>query len=246
MLTRIYGTAFFSRTDLDEPPRAARAGRGARPPPARAGARPVRVPPGGAGMPFWLPAGDGPAAPDRGARSASSSRSAATRDQDPAGARRGALAPLRPLGQLPREHVLRRARRARATAPVRAQADELPRRLPRLRLGAALLPRPAPAPGRVRPRLALRARGRPARPAARARLHPGRRPRLLHDRAGRRRGRLDLRGRSTSSTSASASTTSRSSSRPGPRSRSAPTRSGTGAEAGLREALERQGPRVPR
>ncbi len=46
----------------------------------------------------------------------------------------------------------------------------------------------------VRRRLALRARGRPARPAAGARVHSGRRPRLLHARPGARRGRLDLRG----------------------------------------------------
>ena len=49
--------------------------------------------------------------------------------------------------------------------------------------GAALLPRPAAAPGGVRPGLPLRARGRPARPAQGPLVHPGRRPRLLHDRA---------------------------------------------------------------
>ena len=38
-------------------------------------------------------------------------------------------------------------------------------------------------------RLPQRARGGPARPAAGARLHPGRRPRLLHRGADRRRGR---------------------------------------------------------
>ena len=80
------------------------------------------------------------------------------------------------------------------SAALRAQADELPGRLPGLRLEAPLLPRAAAAPGRVRRRLPLRARGRPARPAPGARLHPGRRARLLHARAGPRRGRLDLRG----------------------------------------------------
>ena len=124
---------------------------------------------------------------------------------------------------------------------VRAQADELPGRLPGLRLEPPLLPRAAAAPRRVRPRLALRARGRAPRPAAGARLHPGRRARLLHARSGHRRGRLDLRRRSTSSTSASASTRSGSSSRPGRRSRSAPTSSGSGPRRALREALERQG-----
>ena len=120
------------------------------------------------------------------------------------------------------EHVLHGGRRA----PLRAAADELPRRLPRLRLRAPLLPRAAAAPRRVRPRLPRRARGRPARPAPRARLHPGRRPRLLHRGPDRRRGGRASARRSTSSTRASASTTSGSSSRPGRRSRSAPTSSG--------------------
>ena len=41
MLTRIYGTAFFSKEDLDDAPRAARAGARARPPPPRPRARPL-------------------------------------------------------------------------------------------------------------------------------------------------------------------------------------------------------------
>ena len=79
-------------------------------------------------------------------------------------------------------------------APLRAEADELPRRLPGVRLRAPLLSRAAAAARRVRRRLALRARGGPARAAAGTRVHPGRRPRLLHARPGPRRGRLDLRG----------------------------------------------------
>ena len=77
--------------------------------------------------------------------------------------------------------------------------------------------------GRVSPQ---RARGRAARPAAGARLHPGRRPRLLHRGADRRRGRRHLRGDRRALRAASASRTCGSSSRPGPRSRSAPRSSG--------------------
>ena len=115
-------------------------------------------------------------------------------------------------------------RRAREFA---LQADELPRRLPRLRLRAPLLPRAAAAPGRVRARLPQRARGRPPRAAAGARLHPGRRPRLLHAGPGRRRGRLDLRGDRRALCALRLRATSRSSSRPARRSRSAPTSSGS-------------------
>ena len=120
-------------------------------------------------------------------------------------------------------------------------ADELPRRLPRVRLRAPLLPRPAAAPGRVRPGLALRARGGAARPAARARLHPGRRPRLLHARAGRPTRSTRSARRSTSSTRASASTRCGSSSRPSPRSRSAPTSSGRRRPTALRRGARAQG-----
>ena len=48
MLTRIYGTAFFSKKELERAPRADRAGEGARPPPPRAPARPLPAPRGGA------------------------------------------------------------------------------------------------------------------------------------------------------------------------------------------------------
>ena len=61
--------------------------------------------------------------------------------QDAAALRRRAVADLRPLGQVPREHVRHRGR----GAPDGAQADELPRPLRALRDGAALLPRPAGA-----------------------------------------------------------------------------------------------------
>ena len=67
------------------------------------------------------------------------------------------------------------------------QADELPLPHPDLQVPDALLPRPAPALGRARHRLPLRAQRHPARPAPRPRLHPGRRPHHLHARADRGR-----------------------------------------------------------
>ena len=59
------------------------------------------------------------------------------------------------------------------------QADELPLPHPDLQEPDALLPRPAAALRRVGHGLPLRAQRRAARPAARARLHPGRCPHLL-------------------------------------------------------------------
>ena len=58
MLTRIYGTAFFSQKDLDEHLERARGGEGARPPPPRPRARAVHAPPRGArGCPSGCPEG---------------------------------------------------------------------------------------------------------------------------------------------------------------------------------------------
>ena len=139
MLTRIYGTAFFSKQDLERAPRAARAGARARPPPPRPASSACSCSADEApGMPFWLPQGHGAAAADRGARCASSSRK---RGYDEIKTPQVLDVELwhrsGPLGQLPREHVLHRAGEREATAPLRAQADELPRRLPRLRAPSA-------------------------------------------------------------------------------------------------------------
>ena len=112
MLTRIYGTAFFSKKDLDAHLERIEQAQGARPPPARPPARPLHAARGGARDAVLAAQRDDPAAPDRG-RGAGAARQARLRgDQDPAGAGRGALAPLRPLRQLPREHVLHRVGRA--------------------------------------------------------------------------------------------------------------------------------------
>ena len=246
MLTRIYGTAFYSQTDLDDHLGAARAGARARPPPPRPRARPV---PASATRRRGCRSGcrTGPCScaliEARGPRAARAS--AATREiKTPRGARRGALAPLGPLGQLPREHVLRRARRARARgrrAPLRAQADELPRRLPRLRLRAAT----PTASCRCGSPSSATSRATSARASCTACCGCARSPRTTPTSTARS-SRSPTRStrsarRSTSSTRASASTRSGSSSRPGPRSRSAPTSSGSGDRGGLREALERQG-----
>ena len=203
-------------------PGADRAGEGARPPPARPPARPLHAARRGARDALLAAQRHHPAAPDRGRGPGAAAQARLPGDRHPAGARRGALAPLRALGQLPRRHVLHAGRRA----PLRAAADELPRRLPRLRLRAPLLPRAAAAPGRVRPRLPQRARGRPARPAARPRLHPGRRPRLLHRGADHRRGGRHLRGDRRALRALRLRGRAGSSSRPGRRSRWAPRSSG--------------------
>ena len=111
MLTRIYGTAFFSKKDLEAAPGADRAGQGARPPPARPPARHLHAARGGAGDAVLAAQRDHAAAPDRGRGAGAAAQARLPGDRHAAGARRGALAPLRPLGQLPREHVLHAVRR---------------------------------------------------------------------------------------------------------------------------------------
>ena len=74
------------------------------------------------------------------------------------------------------KHVHHGEREAR----LRAQADELPWPHPDLQAGHQELPRPAVALRRIRPVPSQRAQRRPARHHARARLHAGRRPHLLH------------------------------------------------------------------
>ena len=82
------------------------------------------------------------------------------------------------------EHVLADRDRERR---VPAQADELPVPPDDLQVAAAQLPRPAVSLGGARDGLPLRALGRPARPHARAGLHPGRRAHLLPARPARGR-----------------------------------------------------------
>ena len=92
-------------------PRADRAGEGARPPPPRPPARHLHAARGGARDALLAAQRDDPAAPDRGRGAGPAAQARLQGDRDAAGDGRRALAPLRPLGQLPREHVLQRVRR---------------------------------------------------------------------------------------------------------------------------------------
>ena len=83
MLTRIYGTAFFSQGGPRRAPGAARAGARARPPPARARARPVHACAPTPRDAVLAAARDGAPAAGRAARCASSSSGAATRRSRP-------------------------------------------------------------------------------------------------------------------------------------------------------------------
>ncbi len=105
-----------------------------------------------------------------------------SRGQRAAASRQVAVGDLGPLGLVPREHVHGDfgGRSDRRRAGVRDQADELPGPHPDFQARAAVLSRTAAADGRIRHGAPLRAVRRAARPAARARVHAGRRPRVLH------------------------------------------------------------------
>ena len=103
-------------------------------------------------------------------------------DADPL--RRLPVEAVRPLGRVPRQHVLH----GRRGAPDGPEAHELPGARAALQGRAALVPRPADPLQRGRPRAPARAERHPARPAARPPHHPGRRPHLLHRGAGAGRG----------------------------------------------------------
>ena len=198
-------------------------------------------------MPFWLPKGTVLLKLIEAEVREQLAKRGYDEIKTPRDPRRGALAPLRPLGQLPREHVLRRALRARprrGRPALRAEADELPRRLPRLRLSAPLLPRPAAAARRVRRRLPLRARGRAARPAPGPRLHPGRRPRLLHAGPGRATRSTRSARRSTSSTRMFGFDDVRVELSTRPEKSIGTDEQWDARRAALREALDAPGPRV--
>ena len=222
-------------------PRAPRAGAGARPPQARARARPVHV----------------LRALARAARSGSPpARRSATRWSS-CGARMNAergysevktpqlydaelWKTVRPLGQVPRQHVSRDVEER----PMGAQADELPRPLPALhdeRHSYRDLPVRYSEPGLLHRNEASR---RAARPAARAPLRPGRRAHLLHRGAGPGGGRAaacEFGVRTCTSCSASSRA---SSSRRAPSSASATTSCGTAPRGRWRGALRRRGPGV--
>ena len=181
MLTRVYGTAFLSKEDLEEHLRRleeARArdhrklGRGAGPVHAlRALARHAVLAAAGHAR---LERADRPVAHQQ--RRPRLHRGA---HADPL--RRRPLEAVGPLARLPRAHVLH-GRGGPAHGP---QAHELPRPRPDLQARPALLPRSADPPGRAGPGAPPRAQRHPARPAARALDHPGRRARVLHRGADR-------------------------------------------------------------
>ena len=100
--------------------------------------------------------------------------------------RRRALEAVRPLGRLPRPHVLH-GRGGPADGP---QAHELPRARADLQARPALVPRPADPLRRAGPGPPPRAERHAPRPAARPPHHPGRRARVLHARSRSRRRSL--------------------------------------------------------
>ncbi len=104
-------------------------------------------------------------------------------------------------------------RQAEAAGGLLPQADELPAPPHDLPRAAALLPRPAAAPGRVRHLLPLRAVGRAVGAAARALLHHERRPHLLRAGAAQGGDRLAAAPCTGSSTSSSSTTATRCASR---------------------------------
>ncbi len=176
MLTRLYGTAFFSEKDLaayEEQLEQARARD------HRKLGRELELfffsdlsP----GSPFWKPAGIAiwnaltdlwrTENRDRGYRE--------VQDADPV--RRRPVQAVGPLGHLPGQHVLHRCR-GPSDGP---EADELPGPHPDLQGRAPLLPRPADPLLRGRPGPPPRAERHAARADARAPHHPGRRAHLLH------------------------------------------------------------------
>ena len=181
MLTRIYGTAFHSKEDLDAVPAAARGGAGARPPAARPRPRPLHVQRAEPRLAVLAPRRHGDAQPADDAVAGGERRARIPRGQDADPLRRRPLEAVRPLGRLPRQHVLHGRPRGPSDGP---EADELPGPRPALQGRAPLLPRPADPLLGGRPRAPPRAERHAPRPAARPPHHAGRRPHLLHRGAG--------------------------------------------------------------
>ncbi len=161
--------------------RAPRAGPRARPPQARPRARPVHLLRRLAGVGVLAAQGHDHLERARRALTRDGRGARVHRGQDAPALRQRAVEDLRPLGQVPREHVHHRNRGAR----VRPQADELPRSRAPVQHAAVELPRPAGSLRRAGPAAPQRAQRHAARAAARAALHPGRRAHLLHRGADR-------------------------------------------------------------
>ena len=175
MLTRVYGTAWASKEQLEEHLKRLEEAR------ARDHRKLGReldlfmLSDLSPGSPFWLPKGHphlerahhALAHLERGARLQGGAHA------DPL--RRGAVEAVGPLARLPRPHVLH-GRGGQADGP---QAHELPRARADLQARPSLLPRPADPLRRAGPRAPARAERHAPRPPARAPHHPGRRPRVL-------------------------------------------------------------------
>ena len=243
MLTRIYGTAFFSKDGARRAPRAPRAGARARPPPARPRSSACSTSPSSRpGTAFWTPHGTTLWNTLRDLAGEMARARGYTEVKTPQLYDAAAVADLRATGTTTSDNMFVTTDDER---PMGLKPMNCPGHCAALRDGAPLLPRAAGALLRAGPAAPQGALGHAPRPAARAPVRPGRRPHLLHrgaDPATRSRGCLDfgfeiyravrLRDRASSS-------------RRGPRSGSATTRCGTTPRRRCASALEQPRPRLP-
>jgi hypothetical protein len=162
---------------------AARGGPEARPPQARPRARPVHLPSRVAGGSLPPSARHGHLARPRGVVAGGAARGRLLGGSHAVPGPQGAVGDVGPLGQLPGQHV--RARRLRPR--VGPEADELPRGDPHLQDEGALLSRAADSLRGLLGPVPQGAHGRAGRDVPGAAADPGRLPRLLPRRPGRRR-----------------------------------------------------------
>ena len=148
-------------------------GRGeeARSSPARRPARPVQLPRRLAGLRVLASEGPAHLADARVGHARAPAAARLPGGQHADRGQRTAVAAVRPLGPLPRQHVPDRVR----GPDLQPQADELPGEHVHLPLAPALVSRPAAPLQRVRPAASQRAVGDAQRPDPGAPVHPGRR-----------------------------------------------------------------------
>ena len=146
MLQRIYGTVWETQEELDQYLWRRRGGEEARPPQARARARPVQLPSRVAGRPVLASARAWPCgAPSRTGRARSAARAASTRCGRPAVVRKE-LWETSGHWALYQDNMFVLEDGDHVSGP---EADELPGVDAHLQDRAALVPRPADAPGRL-------------------------------------------------------------------------------------------------
>ena len=187
MLQRIYGTAWFKKEDLAAYLHRLEEARKRDHRRLGQGTRPLRVPSlvAGGGVLDRPRHDDLPRGQRLHPRAAAAGRLPG--NQDAAALQQAALGALRPLGQVPGEHVpgaRQRVRRARLLA----EADELPLAPPALRDAEALVPRAAGPLRHLRRAAPQRGDGRAVRADPGAAVPAGRLPHLPADRPDRRRG----------------------------------------------------------